>query len=560
MHAHPRNGVLIKMRQWKRLGPDIIDNLPANLLRQVEGIVRQISEGDNVLVSVAGIMQGILLVSIFFLAVSISACGNGDSGSGGGSTSTPPATVRTVYLADQDIDGVFELYLVGSSIKLNPSLPPGKNVTHFQISPNKQAVVYRADQDTDEVYELYRVEFSNPGVSTKLNGLLPPGGDVEFEFEITPDSSSVIYLAEQTTDGVLELYKTSFTAPGVSIKLNGPLIAGGNVFFVFEIAPNNSSVVYRAIETTANTIELYRVLLSVPGSSVKLNGALPSDGDVDWLKITPDSASVVYDVAQHLPNFDFKSELYWTRFSTPGQSTKLSGPLGTVNGVVEKFISGAFDITPDNSAVVYKTQSLTGDLRFLNRVPFSTPGQSTKLNGSGGDRFVLEFAIRPDSSGVVYTTNPSGTAIRLRDTELYFVSFAPAGASTKLNGPLVTGGGLADFGGGPSVFAIAPDNSAVVYVADESTDQVVELYRVPFTTPGVSTKLNGPLVGGGGVFSFFARGPIVTPDSSGVLYLANQTSAGVTELYRVPFATPGVSSKLNGPLVTGGNVEKFQVR
>ena len=63
-----------------------------------------------------------------------------------------------VYLADQETDGVNELYSVllggGSPVRLNPLLPFGRNVTSFQISPDSSRVVYRADQDTDEVFEL----------------------------------------------------------------------------------------------------------------------------------------------------------------------------------------------------------------------------------------------------------------------------------------------------------------------------------------------------------------------------------------------------------------------
>jgi len=500
-----------------------------------------------------------LVLGVLLMLVLLGGCMGGDNG-GGTPDSVPPTSPvieRTVYLADQDTDDVLELYLVGSSVKLNPPLPKGKNVLDFQITPDKKAVVYRADQDTDEVFELYRVEFANPGVSTKLNSPLPAGGDVWLGF-ITPDSSSVLYLADQTTDGVLELYRVAFATPGVSTKLNGPLVAGGNVFFDFAITPDNSAVVYRATEATANTIDLYRVPLSTPGLSTKLSGTLPTNSDVGFLfKITPDSASVVYTVDQPfiVPGvFDFRSELYQVSFATPGQSTKLNGPLGTVGGIVEAFI-GQFEITPDGSAVVYTTMSFsTGDYRFLNRVPFATPGQSTKLNGSVTDRFIDRFAIRPDSSGVVYEANTDSPRNARDGTELYLVPFATPGVSTKLNGLLVTGGSVQTLFA--QSFAIAPDNSSIVYIADETTNGVIDLYRVPFSTPGVSTKLNGPLVAGG--FVSPSTGDFgITPDSSSVLYIASQTTAGVTELYRVPFATPGTSSKLNGPLVAGGHVENF---
>jgi hypothetical protein len=218
---------------------------------------------------------------------------------------------------------------------------------------------------------------------------------------------------------------------------------------------------------------------------------------------------------------------------------------------------GQFEITPDSSAVVYTTTGATHDYRILHRVPFATPGQSTQLNGSGADRFIDRFAIRPDSSGVVYEANTDSPRNARDGTELFLVPFATPGVSTKLNGPLVAGGSVQTLFA--RSFAIAPDNSSIVYIADETTNGVIDLYRVPFSTPGVSTKLNGPLVGGG--FVSPSTGDFgITPDSSSVLYIASQTTSGVTELYRVPFATPGVSNKLNGPLVAGGNVENFIVQ
>jgi len=96
----------------------------------------------------------------------------------------------------------------------------------------------------------------------------------------------------------------------------------------------------------------------------------------------------------------------------------------------------------------------------------------------------------------------------------------------------------------------------VVYLADQDTDDMPELYRVPFATPGVSTKLNSPLVSNGEVSSFVV---FVTPVGTAVVYTADQDTDTVVELYRVPFATPGVSTKLNGPLVPGGDVKGVQV-
>ena len=89
-------------------------------------------------------------------------------------------------------------------IKLNSPLVTGGNVRDFSISPNSSRVVYSADQDTDGVGELYSVPIGG-GTVTELNSPLVAGGSV-YRFSISPDSSRVVYSADQDTDGMFELY------------------------------------------------------------------------------------------------------------------------------------------------------------------------------------------------------------------------------------------------------------------------------------------------------------------------------------------------------------------
>ena len=313
---------------------------------------------------------------------------------------------------------------------------------------------------------------------------------------------------------------------------------------------------YRATQASANVIELYRVPLTTPGVSTKLNDALPPNADVTSFEITPNGTVVVYTASQRIgngPPFDRFEELYSVALATPGLSTKFTSPVAPGGALGPSVLVGQYQITPDSSAVVYLLADRTLDfLRFLYRVPFATPSQSTQLIVPPPSLpNVRTFALRPDSSGVVVETN------QLTRHELFLISFATPTVSTKLNGPLVANGREDDI-----AYAIAPDNSSVVYITDQTTPDVNELYRVPFSTPGVSTKLNGPLVAGGSVSGAgLGRQTFhVTPDSSAVLYQASQTTVGMFELYRVPFATPGISSTLNGPLVAGGNVRDAKVQ
>ena len=64
----------------------------------------------------------------------------------------------------------------------------------------------------------------------------------------------------------------------------------------------------------------------------------------------------------------------------------------------------------------------------------------------------------------------------------------------KLSGEMQAAGDVGSF-------IISPDESRVVYVADQQTDEVAELYSVPIGG-GTATKLNGIMVGGGDVTSF----------------------------------------------------------
>lgn len=79
----------------------------------------------------------------------------------------------------------------------DPQAISGDVGNNYQVSPDGQFGVYTADDVTDKVVELYSVEFST-GTVTKLNPSLVVGGDVQ-DFRIAPDSSRVVYMADQVT-------------------------------------------------------------------------------------------------------------------------------------------------------------------------------------------------------------------------------------------------------------------------------------------------------------------------------------------------------------------------
>jgi hypothetical protein len=67
----------------------------------------------------------------------------------------------------------------------------------------------------------------NQGFPAKLNGTLVSGGDA-FSFELSPDGATVVYVAAQDANDVVELYSVPIGG-GTPVKLNGPLVAGGDM-------------------------------------------------------------------------------------------------------------------------------------------------------------------------------------------------------------------------------------------------------------------------------------------------------------------------------------------
>jgi Tol biopolymer transport system component len=385
---------------------------------------------------------------------------------------------------------------------------------------------------------LWSVHPLQAATNIKLSGVMPPLGDVT-TFEISPDGRYAVYRADQDTDGANELYSV-LLGGGSPIRLN-PLLPFGRNVISFQISPDSSRVVYIADQETTTVFELYSVPLRGPAAAgIKLNGALVALGNVIQFQISPDGSRVVYRADQQT---DTVLELYSVPLGGPAAAgIKLNGALVAGGNV------GFFQISPDNGRVVYLADQQTATVVELYSVPLGGPAAAgVKLNGAlvaGGNTF--GFEISPDSSRVVYLADQQTDTI----LELYSVPLGgPAAAGIKLNGALVAGGNV-------GFSQISPDNGRVVYQADQQTDNVFELYSVPLGGPAAAgIKLNGALVALGDVDNF-----AISPDSSRVVYTADQQTDTVFELYSVPLGGPAAAGiKFNGALVAGGNVVNFQI-
>ncbi len=180
----------------------------------------------------------------------------------------------------------------GTAIKLNGPLVLGGDVDEQQFSPDSSRVVYDADQTTDNVVDLFSVPATG-GTAVKLNGPLISGGDVSGFYSFSPDSSRMVYLADQVTNDVSELFSVPGTG-GSAVKLNGPLVAGGEVSSSdVQFSSDSSRVLYKADQNTDEVVEVF-IVPTTGGTAVRLNGSLVPGGDVSVVQLSPDSSLVLY--------------------------------------------------------------------------------------------------------------------------------------------------------------------------------------------------------------------------------------------------------------------------
>jgi Tol biopolymer transport system component len=421
-----------------------------------------------------------------------------------------PDSRRVVFLADDRREGASELFSApvagGAATRLNRAIPTGGGLFGFDLSPDSRTVVYVGEQYTDAVVELYSVPVSG-GTITKLNRPLGGGRNILNRLFITPDSSRAVYLADQDTNGVNELYSVPIGGGNVT-KLNGPLPSGGGVgLFGIGLSPDGSTVVYTADQITNNVHELFSVPVA-GGTSIRLNAPLVSGGAVFGFRFAPDSSTVVYLGDQDVDDLD---ELYAVS-SSGGAVTKLSNPaFGTL------FFH---EISADGARVVYMTNEGVDEL-------YSAPiggGPVVKLNAPlAVDETVIFFDLSHAGDFVLYATVP------LQGDEppangLFRVPIQGGAVVTLVDG-FAPNSGLVDV-------EISPNDALVAFRADIDSTGVTELYQIP-ARGGPVDRLNAPLVVGGSVLD-----RRFSPDSAALVYIADQDTDEVDELYAVATILP----------------------
>ncbi len=429
-------------------------------------------------------------------------------------------------------------------VRLSGPLVPGGTVLGFQISPDARRVVYHADQETDGVIELFSAPIAGGESPVKLSGPLAPGGDVGGilppPYQISPDASRVVYHADQETDEIRELFSVPIDRGLEPVKLNGMLDPGppaGDVY-LFQLSPDGARFVYLADGDSDEVFELYGGPVDGSQPIEKLNGPLVANGDVGGSRISLDGSRVVYIADQDV---DEQRELYSAPADGSSSPVKLNGSLGAGTDV------GDFQLSPDGLRVVFAVQLSLG--RDLYSVPVGGGASPVRLNGSV---LAAVFQISPDGTRVVF---PSSGFPR----ELYSAPTDGSQAPVKLNGALVAGGNVQSIYA--PEFSISPSGERVVYVADQDVDERFELYSAPIDGSAAPVKLNRALAPGDDVYQFKispAGNRVVHRVFRAAAYQVELYSApidGAPPLRRAGGSEVRGRVKLNGPIV--GMAGKF---
>lgn len=357
--------------------------------------------------------------------------------------------------------GSFELWslvLDGRSapVRLHAPLSTQRTVTAARVATG-DVVVFRGDLEQDEVFELHAVP-AKGGVPRRLNGPLVAGGDVE-DFQVDRDGKHVAFLADGRVDRQVELFARELAGEHAPERRSGLLPASADVS-AFAFAGDGRHLVFRANRVNPSTHDLF----STPIVSALGSGRGPRRAGGEPIRLT-------------------------------------SG----------RVVQADWSVTPDGATVLFRANPTAGIELFRVPVDGRTGPQRVSdpivLHGA-----VQAFALAPDSQRVVYRADQRVTS----RVELWSV---PLLGGTAL--PLAD---LPDFGD-VTDFRLTPDGQAVAFLADRTSDGVLELHRAPIDASRPAQRVNGPLANSGDVAGDFIALDELT------LYRADQRLDELLELF-----------------------------
>ncbi|MEQ1893202.1 MAG: hypothetical protein ABL998_11705 [Planctomycetota bacterium] len=361
--------------------------------------------------------------------------------------------------------------------KLNLPMPLGSvagDVTAFELAPDGAHLAYLADQDFDEAFELYVVPVDGSSEAVKVSGAQPRGRIARFAF--TPDGMHVLILADFLTPGIDELFSAPIDASVPPVRVSGTLAPGGEVTF-FAVSPDSARVVYVANAEAGGGRDPYSAPVAGGAQPIRLI-ELGAGGDVlaepagkPGLQFT-DDGHVLFLADRDVPGID-PYLLYSAPLDGSAPASVRNGPL-VAGGSVKSFA-----VVSDGERVVY----VADQNRLFVQEVFSarTDGSSSpqRLNlpvPPAVTSLSIDFELSADGSRVVFDAS---------NLLIYTVPADGSAAALRLNDVNQTGASVASY-------AISGDGTRVLFTARDASSRL-GLYSVPIDASTLPIRLHGPL-------------------------------------------------------------------
>lgn len=411
---------------------------------------------------------------------------------------------RVLLVAAQTED-VYELFVAsprgGALTRVSAPMPADGDVLRgLAVSRDGSKVLYRADADTDDVVELYAVSLAAPGVAVKVNATMVAGGNVSRVFALSADGRRAAYIADADTDALDELYTVDLSAatPGSPLKLNPPTTT--DHVWDFEMSPDGTRVVYRAQEQASGEIELHVVRVATPGTTDPIGYAESGGGHVDGYHLSPDGNALAFTASA-----SYLEESLWyvdLTAAPPYDATRLAD--GTYEDPNWKWVNNDFAFTADGARIVFRQVGDAFSFDRLYAVSVTTPASIVQLSAEGttSAEQVGDFALSPDGTAVVFRGGADGAEggdVYPRTEErdfverfgdaLYHVDLTAATPAPNLitTPPMIGHDGVA---GG---YVFTRDGGRVAYRADEDVSGRLDAYLVTPATADAARNVSPPL-------------------------------------------------------------------
>lgn len=261
----------------------------------------------------------------------------------------PAGGVRLFYLADENINGTEELYVVSMSgglpsppVRVLAPLSSGRSISHARWNPQGTRIAFSADLDVNGRDDLYVVDVSGglPATPARITGNMQASGDVDpvdqdgFSFEWSPDGTKLVFVADYDVDGVDMAYVVDMTLPTYAVSPISPPLADPDLdVATFFWSPDSARVALRQELNTNAQFELLVTNVSgaAPYTAQLAYAVLPGGADVEVPfedRVFRRDGLAVFFEAPLIIGLD---EIWTTDFSAPqvDTATRLSPILDT---------------------------------------------------------------------------------------------------------------------------------------------------------------------------------------------------------------------------------------